>query len=390
MVGAAPSRSAAVAWSGDPSPHRAGLLAAAEAAAACGRDHVRSAILFASGTHSKLTSQVALGAAEHLHDATVIVVGSAGVITPDGEQEGATAVTALTLAAPMHVVLAGHDDREEVLGRTLGEPFGTGPRRPMLLFAESRVFAPKVVEVFQAFADPQIVVGGGVARDGRVSLVAPGKEVANGVALAARIDGGVRLAVGMSQGLERLTDFMRVDELRDGLITRLDGRRPLAVLAECADRRTDRPRVLALLVPAEHELPERDGAAGAPLPLVRAVGGIQPAVGAIFLSDEVRVGDRVAFAVLDADTARAHFESTVRDLVRSTAGGVPLAALYVECTSRGSRLHGRPGVGARILRAHLPGVPFAGMHSSFELGPFVDHTRIQTFSGAVGILYAPS
>ena len=385
MVGVAASRSAAVAWSGDPSPRRAGLLAAAEAAAACGREHVRSAILFASGTHAKLTPQVALGAAEHLHDATVIVVGSSGVITPEGEQEGATAVTALTLAAPMEVVLAGHDDREEVLGRTLGEPFGTKPRRPMLLFAESRVLGPKVVEVFEAFANPQVVIGGGVARDGRISVVEPGRDVRNGVALAARVGGGVRLAVGVSQGLERLTEWMRVDGMRDGLITSIDGRRPLAVLAECAEGRGDRPRVLAVIAPPEGAAPE-----SASLLLVRAVGGIQPAVGSIFLSDEVEHGDRIAFAVLDAEAARAHFESTVRDLVRSTAGGVPLAAFYVECASRGARLHGKPSVGARILRAHLPGIPFAGMHSTSEVGPFVDHTRIHTFSGAVGILYAPS
>jgi small ligand-binding sensory domain FIST len=377
------TRSAGVAWSGDPDPRRAGLLAAAEAASLCGRESIRSVLVFASGSHATAAARVARGAADHLPDATVVVIGGGGLVTPDGESEGATAVTALTLSAELHVAVARGPKAApdaESLGRMLGERIAHDRRRPALLFCQPRVFEPRMLAAFEAAARPQVLIGGGLAPDGRLGVIAPGRELETGVALAMRIDGGVRLAVGVSPGVRRLTPFLEVEEADAGFVTRLGGKRPLDVLTEAVQGRTDRPLVLAAFAPpGENEAP-----------LVRAISGVNPARGAVHVGEEVHPGARMAFACLDGAAAREHLEATLRDVERSMAGGVPLAGVYVDCAGRGTRLYGRPGVDAKVLRARWPDLPFAGMHSSFEIAPFAGHACVHTFTGVLGLLYAPS
>lgn len=382
----AAARPAAVASSADPDPRRAGLLAAAEAASACGRESIRSVLVFASGSHATATVRVARGAAEHLPDATVLVLGGAGVVSPEGETEGATAVTALTLGAPLHAAVAeGPKPAPDAasLGRMLGEAVAHERRRPMLFFCQPHVFGPELLPAFAEASRAQVVAGGGVAAEGRLAVYEPGRDVRNGVALAVRIDGGMRLAVGVSPGVAKLGEPRLVEEIREGFVEKLGGRRPLDVLSEAVSGRSDRPLVLAAIVPrdADPEGPSRF--------LVRAISGVDPTRGAVHV-EEVREGDRMAFAVLDPRAAREHLEATLRDVERGTAGGVPLAGLYFDCAGRGTRLYGRCGVDARILRNRLGGLPFAGMHSSFEIGPFGGEPRMHTFGGVFALLYAPS
>ncbi len=382
----AATRPAGVASSGDPDPRRAGLLAAAEAASACGRESIRSVLVFASGSHATAAARVARGASEHLPDTTIVVVGGSGVVSPEGESEGATAVTALTLGAPLTVAVAEGPTLSvpAELGRRLGAELAHPRPRPALLFCQPRVFAPPMLAAFEEAARPQVLVGAGLAPEGRLAVVQPGQEPRTGLALAARIDGGVRLAVGVSPAVRLLTDLLEIEELRDGFVTRLGGRRPLDLLTESVRARGDRPLVLAAIAPA--------GAPAEPRvrPVVRGISGVDPTRGAVHVGEEVRQGDRLAFAALDSDAARDDLEATLREVERGMAGGVPLAGLFLGCAGRGSRLYGRAGVEARILRGRLGDVPFAGMHSSFEIGPASGRARLHTYTGVLALLYAPS
>lgn len=383
----AAARPAGVARSEDPDPRRAGLLAAAEAASVCGRHAIRSVLVFAAGSHATATARVARGASEHLPDATVVVLGGSGVLSPDGESEATTAVTALTLRAPIEVAVveqqrAGQEG--DALGRALGEALVAPRPRPALLFCQPRVFSEELLRAFEDAARPQVVVGGGLSPEGRLAVAEPGAEVRTGVALAVRFDGGVRLSVGVSPGIRLLTDPAPVDEVHESFVTRLGGRRPLDVLSEAVRGRSDRPLVLAAIQP------RGTAATSPPQYIVRAISGVNPTRGAVHVTQPLAVGDRMAFATLDPTAAREHLEATVREAERGMAGGVPLAGIYVDCSGRGARLHGRSGVDARILRNRFGDLPFAGMHSSFEIGPFGDRTQVHSFTGVLALLYAPS
>lgn len=376
------SRPAGVAWSGDPDARRAGLLAAAEAASLCGRDAIRSVLVFASGAHAAATGAVARGAAEHLDAATVIAIGGVGIVTPDGESQGATAVTALALRAPIHAAVATASDDPAAIGRTLGDRIACDRPRPVLFFCHPSSLGPATLAELEAHARAQVIIGGGLAPEGGLSVVSAGGEVETGVALAVRIDGGLRLSVGVSPGVRMLSTFLPIEKVEDGFVTELGGRRPLDVLAESVAPRKDRPLVLAALTHAADPEPRA--------PLVRAITGVNPTRGAVHIGVDARPGDLMAFAALDAAAAREHLVATLREVELGTAGGVPLAGIYIDCAGRGVRLHGRAGVDVKAIRDRFPDLPFAGMTSTFEIAPTPDHPRLHTFTGVAAILYAPS
>ncbi len=124
--------------------------------------------------------------------------------------------------------------------------------------------------------------------------------------------------------------------------------------------------------------------------VVRGIGGVDPRKKAIFVGHDVAVGDQIAFATPDRNGAREDFESMLRATLRGTAGGVPVAGFHIDCAGRGPRLYGRPHVDARAITAHFRDVPFAGMRSSFEIGPYAGTPEVLTYTGVLGILYAPS
>jgi small ligand-binding sensory domain FIST len=381
-----------VALSADPDPRRAGLLAAAEAATMCGRDRVRTVIVFAAGTHARAVVRVAEGAREHLPNATVVVVGGSGVVSPEGESVGPAAVSALALTVSCSVA-SGRSQRSAEDARELGERLGRSIRadrpRPMLLFVQPAPFTAELASAFERTANAQVVLGGGLAPDGGVALCPPGGGAQEGGSLLAiRIDGGVKLASGSSAGVSRLTELQNVEAIDRGYVTRLGGRPPLEVLTQSVEGRKDRPLVLGLVAPRGYE-PDRseerrlEG-------FVRGIGGVNPKTGAVHLGDAISVGDRVAFTTLDPRAAREDFGAMLREIERGLFGGVPVAGIFIDCAGRGSRLYGHKGVDARAIATRFPEVPFAGIRSSFELAPFAGATRVLSYSGVLGILYAPS
>lgn len=377
---------AAVAVSSHADPRRAGRLASAEASSALGRERTSAVVLFTCGSHAVSVEEVAAGAREQLPDATVVVVGGSGVVTPDGEVEGTHAISALALS--MKTSVAALPAREELVdlaaaGRRLGEGLRSQRPRPTMLFATPRLLRPAVVDAFRAAAGGPPVFGGGAAADGSLAWAPasePPREVA---AIGMRID-GVSLALGVTAGVVPLGSGQVVEEVDAGFVTRVSGRRPLDVLEEACQRRSGRPMVVVTLAPRGLE------AARPGLPMVRGVSGVDPARGAIHIGDDVAPGDRLGFATIDATAAREDIDAMLRHLLRGFAGGTPLAGVYVNCAARGRRLYDAPSVDARTLKNRLGDLPFAGLHASLQLASFDRRACVLGHSGVLAVLYAPS
>jgi small ligand-binding sensory domain FIST len=383
------AQSAAVAISDDPDARRAGLLAAGAAASKVGRERTVSALLFASGAHAADVERVAEGAAELLPDATIVVVGGVGVISNEGESEGVAAVTALALIKPITLVTGPTGDtREEatVFGTKLGKAITVERPRPMMLFLSPGPHTVPFVDAFDRAARAQVVLGGGIATSGgmciRQKSAAPHR--AHG-ALAVRFDGGVRLAVGVSPGVRRITDFLTVDRIEGGYIVELEGKTPLETLTKALRKCEGRPLVLAAVAPEGINGSTRDGHC-----LVRGIAGVDPTRGSIHIGERLRLGQRMAFATLDSVAAREDLASMMGHLRTGLGGGAALAGLYIDCAGRGQRLHGRPGVDGRLISSELKDLPFAGIRSSFEIAPFDGRTRVHTYTGVLALIYAPS
>lgn len=344
-------------------------------------------LVFAAGTHAAAGAQVALGARESLPHTTVVVMGGAGVIATEGETEGAAAISALALAAPVRIAQAGEPrdpDRDPAsLGADLARQLGDGGRGPVVMSVEPQGFRASLLDTFHAVAGTGQVVGGGAAPRGVLAAAEPEEEPRASAALAIQLR-GMRLATGVTPGVKKLTPFMRVGAIERGFVTRLDGRGPLDVLTDAVKGRSDRPMVFAVFA-ARDDAEQRPGHA-----LVRGISGVDPARSGVHVGEEVRVGDRIAFATLDSGAARDDLEAMLRDLGRRTGGGAAIAALYFNCAGRGSALYGAQNVDSRAIRDRLRDVPFAGMQSSFEIAPFDGRPRLHLYSGVLALLFAPS
>jgi small ligand-binding sensory domain FIST len=377
-------RRAGVAISTDRDPGRAGVLAAADAASQIGRSRVRAIVVFASGRHSSAIEAVVAGVADGFSRVPIAAVGGAGVITGAGELDGTTATVALVLDFPISADVAPspvEPAQAEEVGRALGATVAHEPARPALFFAPPSPLTGAVLESISDAGHPSVLVGGGLTATGAAAVHVPEAAVTRvGDLLALRFDGGARLSVGASPAVVPLSEWAGVDRVEDGFVVELGGRPPLAVLNEAMRLRNDRPLVLAALAS-----PRGDGEL-----LVRALSGVNPARGAIFVGPGVSVGDRLAFAALDADAARKGFDSMLQRVHRDLAGGVPLAGFFIDCLGRGASLYGRHGVDARAIRGRFGDLPFAGVRSSFEVAPFAGRPAVHSYTGVVAVLYAPS
>lgn len=384
------SRSAAAARSADPDPARAGRAAGAEASLAVGRARTRSVLAFASGRHGASACDVAAGIADVLPNATIVVVGGAGVVAPEGETEGVPAVSALALCTHVDVVAAPAADAQldspAALGKALGTALATdGRRRPTLFFCDPLAFSGELLDGFATMANASAIIGGATAPRMQIAVGRPAERAAVTSAIGVRLGSGVHMTVGVSPAVKLLTPWHSITEMQRGFVGSLDGRRALDVLTDSVRGRGDRPLVLVALAPAEGS-DVRSGHV-----LVRAIAGVDPARGGVHLGQEpVRSGDRIAFATIDRAAARDDFASMLRDVARRVSGAAPVAAIYVSCAGRGKGLYGVPDVDARAIRERFGGLPFAGLHSSFEIAPFDGDPRVHLYTGVLGVLCEPS
>jgi small ligand-binding sensory domain FIST len=166
-----------------------------------------------------------------------------------------------------------------------------------------------------------------------------------------------------------------------------------------ADNLEDQPLVFVALAPPQREEPvkvdpaleRRDQRAQQrPEVLIRAVQGVDPVRRGLLVSDEVRPGMRLAFAVRDAKAARDDLQLAVRELLSDANGAAPRFGIYLNCTGRGSGLYGQKDVDLKILKARLGELPIAGMQSSFEVSEVGGKPALQLYTGVLGLFTAPS
>ncbi|MCA9580795.1 MAG: FIST C-terminal domain-containing protein [Myxococcales bacterium] len=375
---------AGVALHGDKDPARAARCALAEAAVSIGRDNVQTVVVLASGIHGAKATDIAAACREITPAATVIVAGGTDVMGPDAETSGEAALGVLALATPVTVATGDAGGEPRRLGLRLGEGLRAEPSTPYLLFCRSYLFDEELVVGFGEGTGSPFLMGGGITEGSTLAIMRPGEDPTAAAAIAVRFDGGVRMAIGVTPGVEYLTEFATVRRVEEGFVTDLGGERPLDMLSRAVRDRERRPLVLAAMAP------RGEGHGRSDISLVRGVTGVHPPKGGVHLGDHVREGDRVAFVTPDAHAAMEDFRVMLRSLERNLGGGVPLAGLYVGCASRGSRLFASPGADARTIRAGLGEIPYAGMYSSFEIAPFDGWPTMHVYSGVLGILYNAS
>jgi small ligand-binding sensory domain FIST len=230
------------------------------------------------------------------------------------------------------------------------------------------------------------VVGGmasGAAQPGDNRLFFGRETLAEG-AVAALVSGEVRLRTVVSQGCRPIGKPMVVTKTERNVIYELGGRPALIQLKELFDTlpTRDQRQVQQALhlgrVMSEYKDHFEQGDF-----LIRNVVGIDPATGAVAITDYLRPGQTVQFHVRDEEAA----DGELKQLLAQAHHDLPHAAggLLFTCNGRGTRLFSQVSHDAQCIASALGKIPLAGFFAQGEIGPIGRQNFTHGFTASVAL-----
>lgn len=361
------------------------------------------AMVFAAGALGERLVQLGKAVAATVPGLPVCLVAGAGVVSERGEVEGQSAATGIVWSGGSAQPFAVTGHNAEAVGSQLSQAIRkceSGSRSvTAFVFARPNGLAPHVLEPLSELRHTRVLGAGTVGGSPVLAIAADGK-IDPGPAGGIVITGLTTPLVRASAACRLLMPLKIISKTRGSMVLEIEGAPALEVLSSVADNLEDQPLVFVALAPPpshnplrmepgiEHEI---DRAPERPEMLIRAVQGVDPVRRGLLVSDEVRPGMRIAFAVRDAKAAREDLTTAVRDLLREANGAAPRFGIYLNCAGRGSSLYGgQRDVDLKILKARLGELPLAGMQSSFEVSEVGGKPSLQLYTGVLGLFTSPS
>ncbi len=360
------------------------------------------AVVFAAGVLGERLVDLGRAVAHAMPGLPICLAAGAGVLSERGEVEGQSATTGIVwsggTAQPFSV--SGHN--AEAVGSQLSEAIrrseSNGRNITALVFARPNGLQPHVLEPLGELRRTRLIGAGTVGEAPIVAVNADG-SINPGPAGGMVLSGITMPLVRSSAACRLLMPLKVISKTRGSMVLEIEGAPALDVLSSVADNLEDQPLVFVALAPPPTQDPlQLDPSLGSqservperPQVLIRAVQGVDPVRRGLVVSDEVRPGMRLAFAVRDARAAREDLQTAVRDLLREANGAAPRFGIYLNCAGRGSSLYGQKDVDLKILKARLGELPLAGMQSSFEVSEVGGKPALQLYTGVLGVFTAPS
>jgi small ligand-binding sensory domain FIST len=340
-------------------------------------------LLFTTGLSEAAVGALAQAIARAELGCPLLLANGAGVLTERGEIEGEAATAGLLWSSGEAKAWTVADSASELcsaVGRRLSER-SPAPEAALVLL-KSAGLRPDALEALHGLKLAQLI-GAGTVGDADVYAVTANGELSRGQGGALVLGGNTPL-VTSSPACRLLMPLREITKTRGSMVLSIEGEPALEVLSAVAEALVDQPLVFVALA-------NESGHDGLLPPLLlRAVQGVDPARHGLVISEEVRPGMRLAFAVRDAAAAKADLELRSRELLRQAAGAAPRFGIYLDCTGRGTSLYQKPGVDLRILKARFGEIPWLGLSSSFEIAPYAGNPAMQLYSGVIGLFTAPS
>jgi small ligand-binding sensory domain FIST len=305
-----------------------------------------------------------------------------GICAPGGEFYDRPAAAVLTASLPedRFRIFAATDDPAADLPREHARWIEATQPALALVHADPRCpdLARAVIDA--GTATGAFLVGGLVSHQCENPLVARGETagagLGNGGLAGLMLAPEVSVATALTQGCVPIGPVRRIDEARDNIIMKIDGRPALQSFLD------DIGPALA------QDLRRLGGVIFAGLPvvgsdsgdyLVRNLMGIDPGRGWIALAAEVAPGDPIVFCRRDPDSARQDLVRMLRQL-GGRLRGPPKGGVYVSCVARGAALFGEPGVETALIRETLGDFPLVGFFANGEISRdrLYGHTGVLT------------
>jgi small ligand-binding sensory domain FIST len=370
----------------NPQPHE---VASRLQAVASEVGNVAGGLLFLSGGPALQAAEVARAVAGCL-DAPVVIACGTGVLTERGEHDNVSTAVGIVWRGgrcrPFWFDAGAEPDGAEVGARVVQEASKAlnGSAGAVALFAQPEAFPTTTTRTIRFGPTPRVqLFGGGVSGRPGALVVERGNVHAADVA-GLVILGLAPPVVRASVACRLLGELLPVTQVEGGLILRIGQHSAIDQLKQQAANSHGRELLVVAIEVGRDETGRR------PRLMVRGIRGIHEARGGLMVSDEVRVGTPVAFAVRDAAASRADLETTLREMAREMAGGIPRFGVYVDCAGRGPEMYGVAGVDVELIRARWPSMPLVGYKSAFELGPAPGGSAIHLYSGVLSVFSSPS
>ena len=279
---------------------------------------------------------------------------------------------------------AGPDDWIDLIG------VGAAEDPQFVLLADPLSIRGESLLMGLDFAYPGAVKVGGLASGaspsgGHALFLDDGTH--DGGAVGVAMSGDVEIDTIVAQGCRPIGDPLQITSGGSNVVTGLDGRPPLTVLTELAERMSDHDRALI-----RHSLfvgVVMDALTDAPAQgdfLIRNIIGIDRNTGAIGVGAQVHEGQTVQFHLRDADTSAAD----LRAMLSGYEGGRALpdgsGALMFSCLGRGSYLYGRPDHDTDMFRDRFGPVPLTGFFCNGEIGPVGGTSFLHGYTTSFGLV----
>jgi small ligand-binding sensory domain FIST len=342
-------------------------------------------VVVSGGMASKLEALAAsLGRAEL--GFPVLLASGTGVLTERAEVEGESAAAGLLWlggVADAWVVSAPEPELCLALSRELSARNTAARSETALVFVRPNGVQPHSVEALHGLKASR-VIGAGTLPDSDVYAVAASGSVSRGAGGALTVRGLPLPISASSPACKLLMPLREISDVRGPMVLSIEGEPALEVLSTVAHALVDQPLVFVALATE----PGADSVR--PPLLLRAVQGVDPSRHGLIVSEEVKKGMRMAFAIRDASAARADFEMRIREIARESAGAAPRFGICLNCAGRGVSLYKNSDTDLRMLKARFGEIPWVGSFSSFEIAPHGGEPALQLYTAVVGLFTSPS
>lgn len=337
---------------------------------------------FASGASGSRLRALAELIRDELPALPALFTTSDGVFTEHGESEDQDGLACLLLGGKSLNIAVGQQD---TLSSTQAAAAGTSSG-PKMFLGSSQAGPPNWHE---DSPEPAFAWFGAVtSSDAPLWGVTANGEVQSGACAVVQFPALEPPLLVASPCCRLITPPTRVSSAEGATVFELDGVPALVALGQASSKLVDRSWIVVALSADPNCVPSTND--GSPNLMFRPVRGIDPARGAILLTEPVTAGTQLAFAVRDDRAARRSLEDALRYAKQRLRGAAPRFGIYFDGLGRGRSLYGTANVDLGLVKHALGEFPLLGMRSAFELRGDVRRAATQTLTGQLALFSNPS
>jgi small ligand-binding sensory domain FIST len=370
--------------------------AAGKALAQAGMARADLALMFFTSDHAAHPRELADSLIQTVGTDCVFGCSGAGILTGEGEIEGSSGVGVLAVSGEEIVgrpfVFEPLRGNEANLGASFGDFLTKTKDENSLMILLPDTYNGNPQPLLGAMAEKagfHPVIGAGATESGAAGATFQlcADKVASNTLAGAYLSGEFELHVDITQGCQPITAPMTITKAEGNLIHEIDHQPAVEVFAKLlkGPLAEDLRRALMVLFVGLPSNPD-ENSVDAGNYLVRNIVGLDGEKGVLGVSEYVREGERMIFAMRDGQRAREDLDQMLRRQTERLSGRTPVFGLYFNCCARGNSLYGIPGIDSAYIRQALGDFPLLGMFGGYELAPLGRANHLFAYTGVLALI----